>query len=88
MNLVQMQPRADATSTEYALVDPGEEYLVLQPTAPAAPFTVMLEPGTYDAEWFRIGSRQTVRAKATTVERAAAMSFSAPTELSGPSCSI
>jgi hypothetical protein len=45
---------------------------------------VLLEPGTYAAEWFGIEGRQTVPGDTTTVERAAATSFSPPPELSGP----
>ena len=50
----------------------------------AGPFTVQLEPGTYSAEWFSIEGRQTIPGAATTVERPTAISFSAPTEASGP----
>jgi hypothetical protein len=84
MQLIQMQPRADLSSTAYALANPGQEYLVLQPSGAADPFTVTLEPGTYTAEWFTIQGRQTVPAAATTVDRPMATSFSLPPEASGP----
>jgi hypothetical protein len=84
MNLIEMQPRAEVGSTGYALVNPGEEYLILQPSGAADPFTVLLEPGTYSAEWFGIEARQTVPGAATTVDRSMATSFSRPSELSGP----
>jgi hypothetical protein len=84
MQLIQMQPRADLSSTAYALANPGQEYLVLQPSGAADPFTVTLEPGTYTAEWFTIQGRQTVPAAATTVDRPMATSFSPPPEASGP----
>jgi hypothetical protein len=64
--------------------DPGQEYLVLEPSGAAAPFTVLLEPGTYAAEWFGIESRERVPGAATTVERAMGASFRAPPEASGP----
>ena len=60
MNLIDMQPRADLSSTGYALANPSEEYLVLKPAETGGPFTVMLEPGTYLAEWFTIEGRETV----------------------------
>jgi hypothetical protein len=84
MNLIRMEPRADLSSTRYALANPGEEYLVLQPGGAAGPFTVMLEPGTYSAEWFGIEGRETVPGEATAVDRSTAASFSVPSEASGP----
>jgi hypothetical protein len=83
-NLIEMQPRDDLSSTGYALANPGEEYLVLQPGGAADPFTVLLEPGTYSAEWFSIEARETVRGAATTIDRPMAASFTAPSEASGP----
>ena len=35
MNLIQTQPHGELSSTGYALADPGEEYLVLQPSVTA-----------------------------------------------------
>jgi hypothetical protein len=84
INLLGMQPRADLSSTGYALANPGQEYLVLQPNQADGRFTVRLEPGTYTVEWFSIQDRQTIPAEATMVERSAAVGFSAPSELSGP----
>jgi hypothetical protein len=60
MNLLELQPRDDLSSTGYALANPGHEYLVLQPTTTADPFTVRLAAGTYTVEWFSVDSRQTV----------------------------
>jgi hypothetical protein len=84
INLIAMAPREDLSSTGYALANPGQEYVVLQPNPAAEPFTVRLEPGTYAAEWFSIQGRQTVPGATTTVERCEAVSFSAPSEASGP----
>ncbi len=84
MHLIDMEPRDDLTSTGYALANPGQEYLVLQPNGGEGSFTVHLEPGTYAAEWFGITDRRTVPGGATTVERSSATSFSPPPELSGP----
>jgi hypothetical protein len=85
MDLIAMAPREDLSSTGFALANPGEEYLVLAPGGAAAPFTVRLEPGTYSAEWFGVERRATVPGATTTVERSQAVSFSAPSEASGPS---
>jgi hypothetical protein len=84
VNLLGMQPRQDLSSTGYALADPGREYVVLQPDAAAGRFTVTLEPGTYQAEWFSIQGRQKVPGQAMAVERSAAVGFRAPSEASGP----
>jgi hypothetical protein len=84
MNLIDMAPRDDLSSTGYALANPGQEYLVLQPNAAAGPFTVLLEPGTYSAEWFSIQGRLTVPGEAMTIDRPTALDFSAPSQASGP----
>ena len=84
INLIEMRPRADLSSTEYALANPSEEYLVLQPNEAAGRFTVTLEPGTYAVEWFSIQGRQTVPGETATVESSTATSFHAPPETSGP----
>jgi len=52
MQLIEMTPRGDLTSTGYALADPGQEYLVLQPDEPAKPFAVTLSAGSYRGEWY------------------------------------
>jgi hypothetical protein len=85
MNLLAMSPRGDLSSTGYALANPGEEYLVLEPGGTAGPFTVRLEPGAYATEWFSVEDRQTVQAATTTVEHSQAVSFSAPSQAPGPS---
>jgi hypothetical protein len=84
IRLIDMEPRDDLSSTGYALANPGQEYLVLHPNEAAGSFTVLLEPGTYTAEWFGVEGRKTVPGDATTVEGPAATSFSPPSELSGP----
>ena len=59
VNLIEMEPRTDLSSTGYVLANPGQEYLVLQPAEAADPFTVKLEPGTYAVEWFSVNQRET-----------------------------
>jgi hypothetical protein len=84
MNLIEMEPRDDLSSTGYALANPGQEYLVLQPSGAAGPFTVLLEPDTYTAEWFSTDDRKTVPGEATTIDGSTATSFRAPSATSGP----
>jgi hypothetical protein len=84
MNLLELQPRDDLSSTGYALANPGQEYLVLQPNATAEPFTVRLAAGTYTVEWFGVEGRQTVLGDGRTVERPMSVSFGPPSQSSGP----
>jgi hypothetical protein len=84
MQLIQMEPRGDLSSTGYALANPGKEYLVLEPSETAAPFTVTLAAGTYTVQWCSVDSRETVEAGKVTVDRPAPMRFSAPFEAAGP----
>ena len=57
MSLVDTEPRRDAASTGYALVNPGREYLVLEPDGDGTPFTVVLDQGRYAVEWFDVSAR-------------------------------
>jgi hypothetical protein len=57
LDLVDMEPRGEIASTEYALVNPGKEYLVLQPNVDAGGFTVDNRQGTYSAEWYSVDRR-------------------------------
>jgi hypothetical protein len=84
VNLIEMEPRDDLSSTGYALANRGQEYLVLQPRGTAARFTVTLEPGSYAAEWFGVEGRNRVQGEATTVDRSTATSFDSPAGLAGP----
>jgi hypothetical protein len=84
LNLVAMEPRGELSSTGYALANPGEEYIVLQPSETADPFTVMLEAGTYSAEWYGVGSRETEDAGELRVENPGSTSFTVPFAEAGP----
>ena len=77
LRLLATTPR-ELSSTGYVLADPGREYLVLQPSGAAEPFTVTLEPGAYRAEWFAVDGRETTPADQVTVEEAAPVGFAAP----------
>lgn len=50
IDLANMTPSTTISSTTYALVSPGQEYLVWQPARES--FTVAMLSGTYDYEWF------------------------------------
>jgi hypothetical protein len=78
MNLIEMEPRGDLSSTGYVLANPGQEYLVLQPSETADPFTVTVEAGTYRVEWFSVDSRETKSAGKVTVESDGNTSFTSP----------
>jgi len=77
VNLIQMEPRSDLSSSGYALATVGKEYLVLQPNG-AQPFTVDLPAGTYTNEWFNVATRETQRAGSTVIRRATKTSFTSP----------
>ena len=79
-----MQPHGTLSSTGYALANPGEEYLVLQPSATAEPFTMRLAAGTYTVEWFGVDSRRTMGAAEVTVEGDESLGFTAPSAGSEP----
>jgi hypothetical protein len=84
MNLIEMEPRGDLSSTGYALASPGEEYLVLDASDDRDLFTMKLEPGTYTAGWFSIDGRETIEGQQTTVASPKSTTFSASSEASGP----
>ena len=84
MKLVEMAPRGDLTSTEYALANPGEEYLVLQSSETADPFTVMLEAGANSVEWVNVNSLERKESGEVTVEGDGSSRFAAPFAVAGP----
>jgi hypothetical protein len=83
MKLVSMSPRGDLTSTGYALANPGNEYLVLQPGDASQSFSVTLVPGRYTLTWFFIDDRTTIAGGMTKAD-GTARTFTAPTGTSGP----
>jgi len=83
VNLAAMTPRGDLSSTGYALIEPGGEYLVLQDDEALTPFTLLLEPGSYSVTWYRIDSRQIRIVYNIGVERAEARVFTPPFEKAG-----
>jgi hypothetical protein len=77
MRLIDMEPRLDVASTRYALVNEGDEYLVLDPTGDGAPFNVDLPAGRYSVEWFNVTARESSEADAMVVESAGSRAFDA-----------
>jgi hypothetical protein len=84
MNLVEMEPHTDLSSTGFALANPGQEYLILQPGDTADPFTVKVEPGTYAVEWFSVNTREMKTDGQVTVDSVEAPKFMTPFAEAGP----
>ncbi len=84
MHLIEMEPHGELSSTDYVLANPGQEYLVLQPSASADPFTLMVDAGTYTVEWYSVNSRETAGVDKLTVENPGTISLSAPFAAAGP----
>jgi hypothetical protein len=84
MRLVAVEPRGDLSPTGYVLANPGEEYLILQPSETAEPFKVTLEAGDYWVQWYSVNSRETKEASKVTVESEGSASFTVPFAEAGP----
>jgi hypothetical protein len=84
ISLARMEPHSDHSSTGYVLANPGQEYLVLEPSEKGTSFTVTLAAGTYAVEWHNVNTRETAQADTLVAENAASPSFSTPFEASGP----
>jgi hypothetical protein len=76
VDLIAMSPDVTASSTGYALANPGVEYLVLE--TDGRPFTVALPPGAYEVDWFGVTSRTEAGGDLLTVDDPE------PAELTGP----
>jgi hypothetical protein len=78
IGLVDMQPRRETASTGYALVNPGVEYVVLEPAGNGEPFTVSLAPGRYSVEWFGVTDRDSRTGESMAVDAEGPIEFRAP----------
>ena len=78
MNLIEMEPRRELSSTGYTLANPGEEYLVLEPDGDGRAFSVQLAAGRYSAEWFNIDSREVAEGNDVTADAAGLIEFPPP----------
>ena len=83
IQLVDARPRRDVGSTGYALVNPGSEYVVLEPHGDGRTFTVDLAAGSYAVEWFDVTARETVAGAALTVDTSMTVELTSPFR-SGP----
>lgn len=84
MGLLRMEPRGELCSTGYALANPGEEYLVLQPSETAEALTVTLEPSTFSVQWFSVNGRETKSVGEVRIESRGGTSFTVPFAEAGP----
>jgi hypothetical protein len=84
INLNTMQPRTDLSSTGFALADPGQEYLILQPSEVPDSFSATLAAGRYSARWHSVRSRETMPGEVFAVAEETTISMSAPPEIAGP----
>jgi hypothetical protein len=84
ISLATMQPSPDVSETRFALADPGNEYLILQPGETGEAFTVTLMPGQYAVEWHSLRSRETVPGTTLTAGDADPISLSLPPEVAAP----
>lgn len=78
MSLVDMIPRGDLTSTGFALANPGQEYLILQPVETPEPFDVQLTRGSYEVEWYNVNTRETRSGDRLTAENEGRLPFTSP----------
>ena len=84
LNLIEMAPRGKLSSTGFVMANEGREYVVLQPTRTTDPFTVTLERGTYQAEWFSIEARETLQGDPVSVDAPTALPFPIPSPARAP----
>jgi hypothetical protein len=84
ISLATMQPSPDVSETRFALADPGNEYLILQPGETGEAFIVTLMPGQYAVEWHSLRSRETVPGTTLTAGDADPISLSLPPEVAAP----
>jgi hypothetical protein len=78
MQLIGMEPQNKLSSTGYALANPGKEYLILEPEETKESFSVALEVGIYDTEWFSVVDRKTKKVGELVVKEANKTAFTPP----------
>ena len=61
MDLADMTPRQDLSSTRYCLANPGREYLVYFPNGGSATLDLRGADATYEVEWFIPQLNRTIR---------------------------
>jgi Family of unknown function (DUF6298) len=83
MDLIDMLPRGDLSSTGYVLANEGQEYLVLQPDG-TDPITVSVPKGAYSIEWFDVDARRSVSRPHVTIRTDAQVTFEPPSDIGSP----
>ncbi len=83
VDFLNMAPRGELSSTGYALANPGEQYVVLQPAEAGGAFDVTLTAGAYEIEWYSINSRER-QADRVTVDSDGPVTFTPPFAEPGP----
>jgi hypothetical protein len=78
LNLAEMEPRGDLSSTGFVLANEGSEYVILQPTDSTDPFDVTAETGTYQVEWFSVQGRETRSGDPVSIDGAGPTRFTSP----------
>jgi hypothetical protein len=78
IDLIATEPRLDIASTRFALVKPGHNYLVLEPTGTGERFTVDLRKGDYRVEWFSVITRESYEGGRLQVDDDEAIEFVSP----------
>jgi hypothetical protein len=84
INLIGMPPYGELSSTGYALADPGDEYLILQPSETAEAFTAALAPGIYTTHWFSITERTSSPGDELSVSGDEPVRVAVPPTIGGP----
>ncbi|HJR78638.1 MAG TPA: hypothetical protein VJ821_01120 [Anaerolineales bacterium] len=84
MDLLEMEPRGDLSSTGYVLANPGEEYLILEPGEENNMFSVTLNEGEYTVEWFSVNRRETMAKDNLVIEVERRTDFTSPFTEAGP----
>lgn len=84
IDLINMEPYNQLSSTGYSLANPGVEYLVLQPDEAGGPFTVELAGGPYLVQWYSLNRRETQDAGEIMVADHGRITFTPPFAEAGP----
>ena len=77
VRLLRLEPRPDLCSTGFALADPGQEYVTLQPDA-TEPLSITLDPGRYAVRWYGLVAADLVASEELSVDESGPCSLEAP----------
>jgi hypothetical protein len=64
MDLINMVPRNDLSSSRYCLADPGREYLIYLPDGGEAVVDLSAASGTFAVEWFNPETGEAISSEA------------------------